>query len=273
LVSWVSTIGALGLGIAFCVALLAITELVARYGAPFDPRWWICVCAGAVAATAFNRLVLAVVNGQSLGRAVSWRDRDAAQQRRPRTAGAAARPGALAAQRYRRAVWLLPSRDACRCGFADSPVSTTLPVLPTRQPDGDLRPWTTAVSNGLAGQHDRSITEARTQISCETTQGNFERARSRAAAKYRAEPHTRPVAAQQASPLPNQYRVTNSAVLTAAPSQATMLWFSPVSGGAMPDQRRPTASMPVTFLKPRGSVWRVEVLAFVTTPQTTRAKS
>jgi len=135
-------------------------------------------------------------------------------------------------------------------------------------------------------QHDRSVTDARAQISTqgphmveqmlsyhpETIQGDFDHARSLATDKYRAELSTQQRAAQKAGPVRNEYWVTNSSVLTATPNHATVLMFLQGERGAAPDQRYLTASVRVTFVKPGASGWRVDDLAIVTTPQTAEAK-
>src|SRR5271154_2064088 len=69
---WATRAGALALDILPAVALLVITVLVSLSVPQRSTWWWACVCTGAVIIllTAFNRLVLPVFSGQSLGRAV-----------------------------------------------------------------------------------------------------------------------------------------------------------------------------------------------------------
>ncbi|MGO9746792.1 MAG: RDD family protein [Mycobacterium sp.] len=300
---WAARAGALALDILPGVAMLATAALVALSVALHGTWWWACVATGAVAIllTAFNRLVLPVVSGQSLGRAVFGITV-------VRRNGDAVGPWWLLLRDLAHLLdtatvllgWLWPLWDSRRRTFADMLLRTESRLLQARRPDRNLRRLTAAlaltaaslcaggaaISYGVVRQHDRSVTDARAQISTqgphiveeilsyhpETVQGDFDHARSLATDKYRAELSVEQQAVQKAGPVRNEYWVTNSSVLTATPNHATMLMFLQGERGAAPDQRYLTASVRVTFVKPGASGWRVDDLAVVTKPQTAEAK-
>ena len=72
LAPWAARAGALALDMVPGVALLATAVLVALSVPLHSTWWWVCVSTGAVAIlfTAFNRLLLPVIGGHNLGRAV-----------------------------------------------------------------------------------------------------------------------------------------------------------------------------------------------------------
>ncbi len=303
LAPWATRSGALALDILPGVVLLATAMLVALSVPLHSTWWWVCVCTGAVAIllTAFNRLLLPVVSGQSLGRAVFGITV-------VRRNGDAVGPWWLLLRDLAHLLdtaavlsgWLWPLWDSRRRTFADMLARTESRLLDARRPDRNLRRLMAvlvltagslcaggaAVSYSVVRQHDRSVTDARAQISTqgphiveqmlsyhpETIQGDFDHARSLATDKYRAELSTQQQAVQKAGPVRNEYWVTNSSVLTSTPDHATMLMFLQGERGAAPDQRYLTASVRVTFVKPGASGWRVDDLAVVTKPQTVEAK-
>lgn len=300
---WPTRAGALALDMLPGVAMLATAVLVALSVPLHSTWWWVCVSTGAVAIllTAFNRLLLPVVSGQSFGRAVFGITV-------VRRNGDAVGPWWLLLRDLAHLLdtaaillgWLWPLWDSRRRTFADMLARTESRLLQARRPDRNLRRLTAvlvltaaslcaggaAVSYGVVRQHDRSITDARAQISTqgphiveailsyhpETIQDDFDHARSLATDKYRVELSTQQQAVQKAGPVRNEYWVTNSSVLIATPNQATMLMFLQGERGAAPDQRYITASVRVTFLKPGASGWCVDDLAVVTKPQTAEAK-
>ncbi|MGO9506914.1 MAG: RDD family protein [Mycobacterium sp.] len=303
LAPWAARAGTLALDMVPGVALLATAVLVALSVPLHSTWWWVCVSTGAVAIlfTAFNRLLLPVIGGHNLGRAVFGITV-------VRRNGDALGPWWLLLRDLAHlldtaavlAGWLWPLWDTRRRTFADMLLGTESRLLQTRRPDRDLRRLTAvlvltaaslcaggaAISYTIVRQHDRAITDARAQISTqgphiveeilsyhpETIQGDFDHARSLATDKYRAELSTQQQAVQKAGPVRNEYWVTNSSVLTSTPDHATMLMFLQGERGAAPDQRYLTASVRVTFVKPGASGWRVDDLAVVTKPQTAGAK-
>ena len=69
LAPWAARAGALALDIVPGVAMLATAVLVALSVPLHSTWWWVCVSTGAVAIlfTAFNRLLLPVIGGQTSG--------------------------------------------------------------------------------------------------------------------------------------------------------------------------------------------------------------
>jgi Mce-associated membrane protein len=285
------------------VALLATTVLVALSVPLHSTWWWACVATGAVAIllTAFNRLLLPVFSGHSLGRAVFGITV-------VRRNGDAVGPWWLLLRDLAHLLdtaavllgWLWPLWDSRRRTFADMLLGTESRLLQARRQDRKLRRLTAvvmltvallcaggaAISYGVVRQHDRSVTDSRAQISMqgphmveeilsyhpETVQGDFDHARSLATDKYRVELSTQQQAVKKAGPVRNEYWVTNSSVLTATPNEAMMLMFLQGERGAAPDQRYLTASVRVTFVKSGASGWRVDDLAVVAKSQTAEAK-
>ncbi len=303
LAPWTARAGALALDVSPAVVVLATTVLVALSVPPRGAWWWVSASTAAITIllTAFNRLLLPVLAGQTMGRAVFGitvvrRNGDAVGPWRPLLRDLAhlldTAPFLLG--------WLWPLWDSRRRTFADMLLGTESRSSQARWPDHTLR-WLTAaavvtaaalcaggaaISYSVVRQHDRSIADARSRIARqgphmveqilsyhpETVQGDFERARSLATDKYRAELSTQQQAVQKAGPVRNEYWVTNSAVLAATANHATMLVFLQGERGTPPDQRYLTASVRVTFVKPGSSGWRVDDLAVVTQPQTAEAK-
>ncbi len=303
LAPWAARAGALALDIVPGVAMLATAVLVALSVPLRGTWWWVCVCTGAVAVllTAFNRLLLPVLSGQSLGRAVFGITV-------VRRNGDAVGPWWLLLRDLAHLLdtaavlsgWLWPLWDSRRRTFADMLLGTESRLRQARRQDRNLRRLTAvvmltvallcaggaAISYGVVRQHDRSVTDARAQISMQgphmveeilsyhpqTVQVDFDHARSLATDKYRVELSTQQQAVQKAGPVRNEYWVTNSSVLTATPNEATMLMFLQGERGAAPDQRYLTASVRVTFVNSGASGWRVDDLAVVAKSQTAEAK-
>jgi len=298
---WTARAAALAIDTLPGAAIVATTVLVALSVPLRGAWWWVCVSTGAVAIllTAVNR-VLPVIHGQSLGRAafgitiarrndlsVGWwwlllRDLAHLVDTAPVFAG-----------------WLWPLWDSRRRTFADMLLRTESRLVEARRADRTVRRLTAAllltaaslcaagaaVSYTVVRQHDRSIAEAGAQIAAqgphmvekilsyhpETIHGDFDDAQSLATDNYSAQLSAQQQAVQKAGPVRNEYWVTNSAVLSATPNQATMLLFLQGERGAPPDQRYITASMRVTFVNSVAG-WRVDDLAVVTKPQPAEAK-
>lgn len=303
LASWPARAGAFALDFWPGLVVLVTAVLVALSVPPRGAWWWVCASTAAVTIvwTAFNRLLLPVLAGQTVGRTVfgmtvvlrngdgvgPWwlllRDLAHLLDTAPVLLG-----------------WLWPLWDSRRRTFADMLLGTESRLIDTRRPDRTPRrlaaalvvttAWLcaggAAISYGVVRQHDQSVTDARWQIARqgphmveailsyhpETIQGDFDRARSLATDTYRAKLSTQQQAVQKAGPVRNEYWVTNSAVLTATASRATMLVFLQGERGAPPDQRYLTASVRVSFVKPAAAGWRVDDLVVVTKPQTAEAK-
>lgn len=301
--SWTPRAGALALDILPGVALLAAAVLVALSVPLRGTWWWVGVCTGAVAivSTAFNRLLLVALGRQSLGRAVVG---IVVVRRNGKPVG----PWWLLLRDLAHLLdtaavllgWLWPLWDPRRRTFADLLLGTESRVVPMRRPDRTLRRVTAglvvtaallcaglaAISYTVVRQHDRSITQARAQISTQgphmveqiltyhpdTIQADFDHARSLASDNYRAQLSAQQRAVQKAGPVRNEYWVINSSVLSATADHASMLMFLQGERGAAPNQRYIIASVRVGFVKPRASGWRVDDLALVTKPQPAGSK-
>ncbi|MGH3555924.1 MAG: RDD family protein [Mycobacterium sp.] len=300
---WLLRAGALAIDILPGAAVLA-TTMLAALSVPLRGRWWwVCVSIGTVAMlwTAFNRLLLPVIRGQSLGRAVFG---IAVVHRSTRPVG----PWRLLLRDVAHVLdtapvlagWLWPLCNAHRCTFADLLLRTEARLLQTRLPDRNLRRLAAAVllvtatlcaggaaiSYAVVRQHDQSINDARAQIAAQgprmvvqllsyhpdTIQADFDHAQSLASDKYREQLSAVQQAARKAGPVRNEYRVTNSSVLSATADRATMLVFLQGERGAPPNQRYIAASVRVTFVESGAAGWRIDDVAVVTEPQTAEAK-
>jgi Mce-associated membrane protein len=290
---WLPRAGALAVDIVPGVAVLTTTVLAAL-AFPLHGRWWrLCVLLGAVAilATAVNRLAF---GGQSLGRAVfgitivhrgtcpvdPWRLllRDLAHllDTAPVILG-----------------WLWPLWDCRRRTFADILLRTEARLR--HRSDHNLRRITGVVTLSAAAlcvtgatitdtvvrHHDQQLTGASAQIAAigprmveqmlsyrpETVESDFTRARVLASDDYRSELAAQQLAALKAGPVRNEYRVTNSSVLSAESGRAVMLLFLRGVRGTPPDQRYIATAVRVNFLRSGGAQWRVDHLTVVAGPR------
>jgi Mce-associated membrane protein len=303
LASWGARGGALALDILPGAALFATAALVALSVPSRGAWWWACVTTGAVAMllTAFNRLVVPTVSGQTLGRAVFGitvvRRNDAAVGAwslllRDLTHVLDTAPALVG--------WFWPLWDLRRRTFADHLLRTESRLLEPRRPDRKVRRFAAAlvlsvallcgagasVSFLVVRQHDRSIADARAQIAQrgphmveqilsyhpDTIRDDFDRARSVATDNYRAQLTAQQEAIQKAGAVRNEYWVTDSSVLSATTDRATMLVFLQGQRGAPPDQRYITATVRVTFVDAGSTGWRVDDVAVVTKPQPPQAR-
>lgn len=300
---WTARAGALVLDILPGIAVLTTAALLALSVPPRSPWWWVAVSTGAVAilGTASNRLLLAGVTGHSLGRAVFGITITG-------TDGAAAGPWRLGGRELAHLLdtatlllgWLWPLWDSRGRTFADMLMGTQSRQLHTQRPHRHARRAATAlvltaaavcagsaaISYGVVRHHDRSVAQARAQIAGqgphlveqilsyhpETLTGDFEHAQSLATDKYRPQLLAQQQAVQKAGPVRNEYWVTNSAVQSATPTEATMLMFLQGERGSPPDQRYLTASVRVSFVKPATTGWRIDNLAVVAKAQSVQGR-
>lgn len=295
--SWPARVGALALDIAPGAALAATAALVAL-SVPLRSAWWwlsVSIVAVTVLLTALNRLVLPVIAGQSLGRAVfgiSVVSRS----------GAAVGGWWLLLRELAHILdtvplfvgWLWPLWDARRRTFADALMRTESRVAEPCWPDRKLRRFTAGLALGVAAlcgvgaaisyfavhQQDRLIVEATDQITDqgphmveqilsyhpETIKADFDRAQSLVTDNYREQLTSLQQGVQKSGAERNEYWTTNSSVLSATADRATLLVFLQGQRGAAPKQRFITASVRATFVK-SGSSWRVDDIAVVTRPQ------
>ncbi|WP_067968970.1 hypothetical protein [Mycolicibacter icosiumassiliensis] len=99
----------------------------------------------------------------------------------------------------------------------------------------------------------------------ETLQADFDRAQSLATEKYRQQLVPQQDAIRDAKPVPNFYRVTDGAVVNAAPDRATMLLFLQGQRGTPGKERLISATVEVAFVQTSGT-WRVDNLDVVSKP-------
>lgn len=99
----------------------------------------------------------------------------------------------------------------------------------------------------------------------ETLQADFDRAQSLATEKYRQQLVPQQDAIRDAKPVPNFYRVTDGAVVNAAPHRATMLLFLQGQRGTPGKERLISATVEVAFVQTSGT-WRVDGLDVVSKP-------
>lgn len=299
---WTLRAGALALDTLPGIAVLATTALVTLSVPLHGLWWWVCVSTGAAAIlwTAFNRLLLPIVDGRSLGRAVFGiavvdRNGEPVGLRRLllRDLAHLLDTAAMFAGR------LWPLWDSRRRTFADRLSHTESRLVQTRRADRNLRRLAAAVVLTAAGlcalmavisytvvrRHDQSVTAAGAQVAAqgpgmvsqmlsyhpETIRADFDRAQSLATDHYRAELAAQQQAVQKAKPVHSEYWVTSSAVLSATPDRVTMLLFLQGEQGALPDQRYITASVRAIF-ESGAAGWRVNDLAVVTEPRTAEAQ-
>ncbi|PJE13723.1 MAG: hypothetical protein CK429_13385 [Mycobacterium sp.] len=300
--SWPARAGALLVDLLPGAAVLAASVLVALSVPLRGSWWWICAGIGAAAIlwTAFNRFFLPVISGHTVGRGsfgITVVHRH----------GGAVGPWGLLLRDLAHLAdtvplfigWLWPLSDARKRTFADLLVRTE-----SRRSDGGSRNWhrgsaatiSTAaalcvvcavISYAVVGQRERATAQAIAQISAqgpqlvvqilsyrpETIQVDFDHARSLASDRYREQLSAMQQAALKVGPQPNEYSVTESSVLTAAPDRATMLVFLQGRRGAPPGQRYLAASVRASFVKTVAAQWRVDDLAVVADFQTVGATS
>jgi Mce-associated membrane protein len=260
--------------------------------------WWIAVSLLVLAAllTMINRVVLPAVIGWSLGRAlmgiaVVLPDGDAAGVGRLLCRDLAHLLDTLSVF----VGWLWPLWDPRRRTFADLLLGTEVHrVEPDRRPPGISRETALVVSAAAllcitgAGMGvlavylpDRAADRTRDAIS---TQGpkivteiltydpkslkqQFARAQSLTTEKYRPQLVKQQETVQKGHPVVNEYWFTDSAVLSAARDQATMLVFLQGHRGVGDDQRFITATVRVSFVKAKDAHWLVDDLTVLTKPK------
>ncbi|MGV0625679.1 RDD family protein [Mycolicibacter minnesotensis] len=296
---WRARAAAIALDLVPGLAVMVTMGMAALSFPAGGPWWWVAtvLAASAFLATAVNRILLPVITGWSLGRAVTGLE--------VVRGGDAAESGVGSIRLLLRDAahlldtlplllgWIWPLRDKRRRTFADMVVRTE--VRPTtRQRPVNLRVLTMAVCVGasalcLAGaasayavvyQREHRSDLARTQIlrqgpkivadmlsyDPETLQEDFERAQNLATAKYREQLVPQQEAIRDAKPVPNFYRVTDAAVLDAAPHRATVLLFLQGQRGTPGKERLISATVRVVFVE-SADTWQVDDLSVVSKPE------
>lgn len=296
---WRARATALGIDLLPGSAVL-LTMGMAALCFPFGSVWWwLATVSGALAflATEVNRMLLPAITGWSLGRAYTGIEVVRGGTGQNATVGA----GRLLLREVAHLLdtvplllgWFWPLRDRRGRTFADMVARTEVRPAARRSPPPNIRVVTTAVfvaaavlslagaaaAYGIVYQRDHKSDLARDQIARqgpkivadmlsydpESLQDDFDRAQSLATEKYREQLIPQQDAIRNAKPVPNFYRVTDAAVLDAAPHRATMLLFLQGQRGTSGNERLISATVRVTFAEAKGT-WRVDDLTVVSKP-------
>jgi Mce-associated membrane protein len=297
LAPWHSRAGAFAVDVLPAIAVVTTMALVALTVSRHPVWWWVCVSVGglAILLALVNRLLLPIILGWSLGRAVcgiTVVHRDGAAIG---VWGLLLRDLAHLLDTASVVGWLWPLWDSRRRTFADMLLHTEVRCVQPDERPPNMRRWTavavlTAAGVCLAGAAasyavvyfpDRAADQTRAQIATQgpkivaemltydpkSLRDDFARAQSLATDKYRG-----PLAAQQdivqkGNPVINEYWPVEGAIESATPDRATMLIFMQGRRGAAPDVRYISATVRVTFAKDRDTRWRVDDLTVLAKPK------
>ncbi|OBI41846.1 RDD family protein [Mycobacterium colombiense] len=297
LAPWHSRVHAFAVDVLPGLAVIITMALVLRTLPAHGAWWWLAISVLGVVTllVLVNRLLLPVITGWSLGRALVG----IAVTRR---SGDAPGPWTLLLRDIAHLLdtvsivgWLWPLWDSRRRTFADMLVRTEVRPLDPGAVPARIRRWTavavssaaalclagTAISYFVVYATDRATDQTRAQIA---TQGpkivaqmltydpkslhdDFTRALSLATDKYRPQLAAQQDLVQKGHPVINEYWVTNSSIESAGPDRATMLLFMQGRRGIGPEQRYISATVRVNFTKGGGNTWRVDDLDVLTKPK------
>ncbi len=297
LAPWHSRVGAFAIDVAPGAAVIATMALVSFTVPARGVWWWVGVCVlGVVTLLALvNRLLLPVITGWSLGRALAG----IAVTRRT---GAAPGPWRLLLRDLAHLLdtasivgWLWPLWDSRRRTFADMLAGTEVRHLAPEQVPPHITRWAAAavlgaaavclggaaMSYGVVYSADRAADQTRAQIANQgpkivaqmltydpkSLHDDFARAQSLATDKYRRQLQTQQDVVQKGNPVINEYWVTNSSIESASRDRATMLLFMQGRRGAAPEVRYISATVRVSFAKVGENTWRVDDLTVLTKPK------
>ena len=280
------------------VAVVATMALVWLAVPPRSTWWWVSISglAGATLLTMVNRVVLPATNGWSLGRALVG-------VAVVRPDGASVGVGRLMCRELAHLLdtisvfvgWLWPLWDPHRRTFADLLLHTEVRrVAPDHRPAGirhlAARVVSTAALLCVGGAAvgvlavylpDRGSDQTRAAVLAQgpnivkemltydpkSLREHFARARSLTTDRYRPQLVEQQESVQKGHPVVNEYWVTDSTVLSAAPDRATMLLFMQGHRGGGNEERFITATVRVSFAKARDGRWLVDDLNVVTKPK------
>jgi Mce-associated membrane protein len=286
------------------VGVVVATMVLVALTMSQHPTWrWVCLSAAgaAILLAGANRVLLPAVTGWSLGRALSG-------TAVVRPDGGAVGPGRLLLRDLAHLLdtvavfvgWLWPLWDGHRRTFADLLLRTEV-----HRVDADRRPrrirrvtaivWSAAalLCVGAAAASfvviylpERKSDQTRAEIEAQgpkivtqmlsydpkTLHDDFTRALSLTTDKYRRQLAEQQETVQKRHPVVNEYWVTNSAVLSAAPNRAAMLLFLQGHRGGASENRFITATVRVSFDKGANGRWLVDDLAVVTKPKPARGE-
>jgi len=295
LAGWLARAGAFAIDVLFGLGAIAAVLPVMLSFDRGDWRWWVCVAALAVVilAVALNRLLLPAISGTSIGRAlfglvVVCRD------------GTPAGPWRLLARDAAHLLdtaavflgWVWPLWDRRHRTFADLLARTevhrttgntaharrnagiftailvlTAVVAAVMSYTAIYRPeLATAQAREQIAVQGPKIVEDMLSYSPQTLQADFQRAQGLVTDAYRAQLIEQQNAVAAAKPVPNEYWVTNSAVLSGDTTRASMLLLMQGQRGVVPDQRTITATVKVDFLRAGGGRWQVNALTVLARP-------
>lgn len=280
-------------GAAVIMTMVLVCLTVPRSGV----WWWVCICVAGAATLAVlvNRLLVPVVTGWSLGRALFGI--------------AVTRPDGTSVGPWRLLVrdlahlldtasvfvgWLWPLWDSRRRTFADMLAGTQVRREDSAPPPAGVRRWVAAavlvatalcaggvaVGYAVVYSQERATQLTREQLAArgpkivaqmltydpKSLEDDFGRARSLTTAKYRGKLAEQQEAVRKGRPVINEYYVTASSVLAASPDDATMLLFMQGRRGEGPEQRYITATVTVRFAKDDNQ-WRVDDLTVLAKPK------
>ncbi|VEG51031.1 RDD domain-containing protein [Mycolicibacterium aurum] len=300
LASWPARAGALAVDTLPGLGVLATTALLA-FTAPAD-GWerWMFVAAFAVTflLMAVNRLVLPIVTGWTLGRALfAIAVRIGADGAAPGVVRLAVRDIAHLLDTASLFIgWLWPLWDRRHRTFADLLARTEVRRVPA--PHRDMRRLVAkvlagaavacvaavALGYGVVYRHERAVDTARDQVAVagpriveemlsygvDTMPEDFARAQALTTDGYRDQLIAQQQAVQGANPTSNEYWAVNSAVLTnppVTPDRVSMLLAMQGQRGTNPDDMKfITATVQVEFEKSSDGQWKVANLTVLKRP-------
>ncbi|MBV8927835.1 MAG: RDD family protein [Mycobacteriaceae bacterium] len=301
LAAWLKRVGAFAVDVLMPLGVAATIALVAQATTQGSWLWWLAVSAIGVVIllTAANRLLVPVLTGWSVGRALVG-------IRVVHRTGEAVGPWRLLARDVAHLLdtlalfigWLWPLWDSRNRTFADLLVRTEVRRVAERP--ANARRVTAGVLIGAAVlslvaaglsylvvyRQDHAVEQARREISgqgpkivaemlsysADSLQKDFAHAQSLTTDAYRPQLVAQQDAVKKAVPTTNEYWAANSAVLSASPDRAVMLMM--LQGQRTASQQPQhfiTATVRVSFEKSRQGQWRVADLTVLTKPHANEA--
>lgn len=297
LASWKIRVCAFLIDVLPGLAVVATMALVGSAVPLGSTWWWLCVygLATGILLTLINRVVWPANRGWSLGRALVG-------IAVVRSDGAPAGLGRLLLRDLAHLLdtvsvfvgWLWPLWDPRRRTFADMLLGTEVRCVAPDERPANIRRITAIVLSsaallcvagaalgiGAVFLNDRNSDQTRAQIEAQgpkmvaqmltydpkTLDEDFARAQSLTTDKYRPQLVEQQETVKKGTPVVNEYWVTNSAIMSAAPDRATMLMFLRGHRGGENQERFITATVRVSFVKDAGTRWLVDDLNVVTKP-------